>query len=227
MGKVTGVKVKSTRPDIKVRYTHGSKARVGSRLWIVLVIAAVGIGIALQSGKVSTPGDLPQTPAAEITEQLQTAAADQTVPRLIIPKIGLSAYVENVGLTNEGNMDTPKDVDNTGWYKNGPKPGDAGNAVIDGHLNRSAGNQIGIFWYLRDLAAGDEIYVINADRQKLKFSVTEVVEYSVKDAPLDKIFGSTDKAHLNLITCQGKWDKANETYDKRLVVYSDFVGKED
>ena len=36
------------------------------------------------------------------------------------------------------------------------------------------------------------------------------------------VFISTDgKAHLNIITCDGKWDKSAGQYTKRLVVFAD------
>jgi len=32
---------------------------------------------------------------------------------------------------------------------------------------------------------------------------------------------SDAKAHLNLITCEGVWDKVSKSYSKRLVVFTD------
>jgi DTW domain-containing protein YfiP len=37
-----------------------------------------------------------------------------------------------------------------------------------------------------------------------------------------EVFNSSDdKAHLNLITCDGTWDKAQKIYSDRLVVFAD------
>ncbi|MFZ2299818.1 MAG: class F sortase [Candidatus Moraniibacteriota bacterium] len=42
------------------------------------------------------------------------------------------------------------------------------------------------------------------------------------DADALDVFSSDDgKAHLNLITCEGVWDKASKRYSKRLVVFTD------
>lgn len=203
---------------IKYRHNKGSRRAILPGLVVSLVLAGlVGFGFWRSKDHIL---DLPKTNPEMISQQLETAAAEVTVPRLIVPKIGLSAYIEEVGLTADGNMDTPKVVENTGWYKDGPRPGEAGNAVIDGHLNRSPGVKVGIFWYLRDLVAGDDIYVIDAQHQKHHFKVKEVDRYTLADAPLDKIFGASSRKNLNLITCQGAWDKGNQTYAERLVVYS-------
>jgi hypothetical protein len=35
--------------------------------------------------------------------------------------------------------------------------------------------------------------------------------------------GSNDKAHLNLITCDGVWDVTKKSYSKRLVVFADIA----
>src|SRR5437879_6754319 len=55
--------------------------------------------------------------------------------KLVIPKIGLDAAVEQVGVDKNHNMDVPKLPQDTGWYEPGPAPGQAGDAVIDGHLD--------------------------------------------------------------------------------------------
>ncbi len=47
--------------------------------------------------------------------------------------------------------------------------------------------------------------------------------YKVSEAPLAKIFGGTTKAQLNLITCNGTWDKKKQDYDKRLVVFTELA----
>src|SRR5689334_11255756 len=55
--------------------------------------------------------------------------------RIIIPKIGVNAKVEQVGITFKGNMSTPKSFFDVGWYKYGTIPGNLGSAVIDGHVD--------------------------------------------------------------------------------------------
>src|SRR5437870_1232065 len=66
----------------------------------------------------------------------QTVGEPQT---LIIPKLGISAYVENVGKTSIGTMDTPTRSNDVAWYRYGPRPGEDGQAVIAGHLDTATG----------------------------------------------------------------------------------------
>ena len=56
--------------------------------------------------------------------------------------------------------------------------------------------------------------------ERLHFVVTEIGVYPYTDTPTPRIFNEDDAAHLNLITCEGKWVKADKTYDERLVVYT-------
>jgi len=41
-----------------------------------------------------------------------------------------------------------------------------------------------------------------------------------QNCPLQQIFGPTAETHLNLITCDGTFNRALGQYDKRLVVFS-------
>ena len=62
--------------------------------------------------------------------------------RLEIPAIQVDAFIELVGLTPQDAMDVPKGWMNAGWYHKGFRPGEAGNAVIAGHLDSSTGGGV-------------------------------------------------------------------------------------
>src|SRR5260370_16594342 len=81
--------------------------------------------------------------------------------RLIIPAIGVTAPVEFVSILSSGDLATPvqNQWEHVGWYETGPKPGEVGSAVIDGHLDRPGGYPA-VFWNLRSLHAGDNVIVI-------------------------------------------------------------------
>ena len=55
--------------------------------------------------------------------------------RLRIPKINVDTVVESVGLTLDDAMDVPKNYKHTAWYNGGPRPGQIGSAVINGHYS--------------------------------------------------------------------------------------------
>src|ERR1700727_2277723 len=61
--------------------------------------------------------------------------ATVTPLRISIPAAGTDAPIIALGLTGAGNLDTPHNFVQAGWYDYGPVPGQAGSAVIDGHVD--------------------------------------------------------------------------------------------
>lgn len=147
--------------------------------------------------------------------------------QLRIPAIHVDAPIMNVGQTAQGLMDAPVSQalnspywTHVFWYAPGAAPGQDGNAVIAGHVNRVGGDPA-VFWFLKELVQGDDIYVTTMQGQTLHFVVDRTVSYSVT-APvspiLNAIFGPATGHHLNLITCNGVW--TGHGYDQRLVVFT-------
>lgn len=143
----------------------------------------------------------------------------QTSIRIKIPAIGVDANVEHTDRLPDGSIGVPSDHRNAALFDGGPYPGEKGSAVIDGHYGWK-NNIPAVFDDLDKLSKGDKIYV--EDRNgTTTFIVREVTAFSEK-ADASKVFTSTDgKAHLNLITCGGVWNKAEKSYSKRLVVFAD------
>ena len=141
--------------------------------------------------------------------------------RLIITRIGVNAPIEDVGITVQGDLATPtkNPWDGVGWYSNGPRPGEEGSAVINGHLDRPGGYPA-VFWNLRELHAGDEVLIVNAQGNTLHFRVTRTASYPPQEAPVQEIFSTTGGIYLNLITCAGTWIPAQHQTTLRLVVYT-------
>lgn len=140
--------------------------------------------------------------------------------RLKIPKINVDAAVESVGLTADGAMDVPKGPADVAWFERGTRPGEQGSAVIAGHVDWKDGSQA-VFSDLHNLKPGDKVVVQDNQGATSAFVVVASQSYDSK-ANASDVFGSNDgKAHLNLITCAGVWDKTQESYSKRLVVFTD------
>lgn len=138
--------------------------------------------------------------------------------RLVIPKIKVDANVLHLGVTKEGNMDVPPDLVNTSWYKYGPHPGEIGSAVIAGHLEGV--KEAGVFINLGKLVVGDVVSVLDDRGVTTTFTVRETRLYGQNERPTE-VFNDTSGAHLNLITCTGTWNSAQQRYSKRLVVFTD------
>lgn len=147
-----------------------------------------------------------------------------TPARVKIPSIGVDASIEEVGKKEDGSMETPKSFQNVGWYALGPKPGSAGNAVMAGHVNNALTTS-GVFEHLSDVVVGDYITVADAQGKTLVYAVTQTAQYDVDSAPTSDIFSQSGPSQLVLITCDGAWDAAARSYNKRLVVYAKLTNK--
>lgn len=141
--------------------------------------------------------------------------------RLEINSISVDAIVESVGLTPEGAMDTPVDPDNVGWYNLGPRPGEQGSAVIDGHLDKEDQSRA-VFADLAEVNIDDIVSVIDDQGKKLNFIVKEVRMYNADD-DTNEVFNNNNGVFLNLITCAGSWDKDKQNYDQRRVIFTELI----
>ena len=140
--------------------------------------------------------------------------------RLTIPNINVDASVESLGLASDGSMAAPKGPADVGWYNLGPRPGEVGSAVIDGHFGWKNGIPA-VFDHIDTLRKGDKIYVENENGTITAFVVREIRTFD-PTAEASDVFDSSDgKAHLNLIICEGVWDPIQKSYADRLVVFAD------
>ena len=158
---------------------------------------------------------------ANVSTLFERGSTDPHTPiRLRIPGLNVDAKIEQVRLTSSLAMDTPKIPADAGWFSMGPRPGEIGNAVIAGHYGWKEGIPAA-FDNLHALVKGDKLFVQDKDGTTITFVVREVLLYGEKD-DASAIFGSSDgKAHLNLITCEGIWNKVSKSYSDRRVIFAD------
>lgn len=142
--------------------------------------------------------------------------------KIIIPKINVVSNVEYVGLNENKEVDTPINPSNVAWYNHSPRPGEMGNSVIVGHSGWFNKKPV-VFDSLNKLNVGDKIYVENDKKEFITFVVVKIRLFNGNES-VPEIFNSSDgKAHLNLITCTGKWNPSTQTYAQRLVVFADKI----
>ncbi len=149
------------------------------------------------------------------TETQNAAIAFPT--QLRIPSIKVDANVQDVGITKKGNMATPNNFSDVGWYKYGVVPGNEGSAVVAGHVNNGLALPA-VFSDLKDLKLGDDIYVDTVDGKIVRFVVTGMDTYAYDEKDTGEVFNQTGGKFLKLITCTGTFQKDIKTHDKRLVV---------
>lgn len=200
-----------------------------SLLKLQLLIFTI-LGIALFSGFVNGQAskEVISSKAIEFiqtrvfSEPLKSNQISSGLPiRLVIPKIKVDINLEQVGITSQGAVGVAKSRANGAWFNLGPRPGASGNAVITGHFGYFKNGTVGVFNNLYKLKQGDKIYVEDDRGVMISFVVREIKKYDPKDEALDVFSSSDGKSHLNLITCEGFWDKASKSYSKRLVVFAD------
>ena len=199
--------------------------RLALRLLGLILVLILGVFGSLpasisEQAEPGTPSALGAATPTIIPVHLAADTATNPV-RLVIPAIGVNAFVEPLGIQANGDLATPtqKPWDDVGWYKLGPHPGERGSAVIDGHLDRPGGYQA-VFWSLHDMRVGNEVLVMNSAGKTLHFRVTRMAYYPPQAAPLQDIFGNGGGIYLNLLTCAGDWIPSQHQTTLRLVVYT-------
>jgi len=196
-----------------------------SRIVVSIIFVCVVSALVLISYRYLGHEELIQAEPQASVVDVDVAMAEEQAPRglpmrIKIPKINLDAEIEYVGLTPSGEMDTPKDTNNVGWYELGVRPGEEGIAVIAGHYGWRDG-EASAFDELHKLRIGDTFSVEDDAGVVTTFVVRANRRYNPEDDASD-VFTSIDGgAHLNLITCEGDWDPVSKSYSKRLVVFAD------
>ncbi|HTI15544.1 MAG TPA: class F sortase [Dictyobacter sp.] len=201
------------------------------RYWYLFTLLFVLLGFILGGWSWVLLAHLQQTTSTGhskqmgITQAIHIASPERKIQpglRLQIPKIGVNAPIETVGVATDGAMDVPSHHpwDDVGWYKFGPYPGEMGSSVIAGHFDRPDG-QPAVFWNLHTLHSGDTVIIVDNTGKTLRFRVQSMKLYDANNAPKQKIFGDYHGKFLNLITCAGTWQPARQESSQRLVVYTE------
>ncbi len=138
---------------------------------------------------------------------------------ITIPKIGIAAPLEAVSTDFDGRMNMPEDYAKAAWYSSGFKPGEAGNSVIAGHLDKTTGAPA-LFFNLHALNPGDDVLVTDSNGKQLTFIVESKQVYLYDQAPIDLIFGPSLEKRLNLMTCTGWWNAVSHNYSHRIVIFT-------
>lgn len=140
--------------------------------------------------------------------------------RLRIPVISVDTLIEQAGLTPLGAMEVPKGPADVAWFRFGAHPGEDGTAVIAGHYGWK-NNTPAVFDNLYKLHQGDKLFVEDERGGVTVFVVRELRVYEENNDASTVFTSSDEKSHLNLITCQGVWNKTKKSYGSRLVVFTD------
>ncbi len=205
-----------------------ARIRLAGLAGVVLLLGgAVIIAVALLS-QVHAP-----VPAASAAGTIKSAAAKNPSLRrslpvsVAIPAIGVRSSLLRLGLDANGSIAVPSLVtsaDKAAWYKYSATPGQAGTAVIEGHVDSYQGPAV--FFRLGALRPGNRIDITLDDGITAVFRVTGVREYAKDEFPAKIIYGPADYAALRLITCGGTFDYATGHYLSSVVVFASLASSE-
>ena len=140
--------------------------------------------------------------------------------RISIPSLGVRAKIIKVGRAADGSIATPAadPAEATGWYRLGPTPGELGTAVIVGHVDTDS--RPAVFHKLPELSRGKLIKVNREDHRVATFTVESVETFPKTSFPADRVFDSTDRARLVLVTCGGTWVGGDIGYSDNVIVFA-------
>jgi Sortase domain len=138
--------------------------------------------------------------------------------RIRIPAIGVDAPVDPLTVDQNGVLPPPDSNDSTGWWRDGPEPGEPGPAVIVRHVDSTHGPAV--FFRLTDLTRGVQIFVDRADGTTAMFATQRIERYDKEAFPTEAVYGDTPDSQLRLITCGGKFDRKGRRYLDNIVVFA-------
>jgi len=175
--------------------------------------AALAVLLALFGGTLTALQMRAPAPAA--APPVEPAAV---VPvRLDIPRIGLHTRLIRLGLDPDGTPQVPSpDRDSpAGWYQQSPIPGQAGAAVLVGHVAPARDGPT-VFHRLGTLRAGDTVSIRRSDGVTVRFRVTG---RRLHRTALD-VHPATGPPSLRLVTCGGDFDPSRRRHRSNLVVFA-------
>jgi hypothetical protein len=146
----------------------------------------------------------------------------RSVPTHInIPDVQISAPLLGVDKEDNGSIHVPLEDNTAGWYRQSPTPGEAGPAIIVGHLDTIFG--LGVFWRLHELSPSQIIEIDREDNTRAQFVIEKIQQYPQSSFPADEVYGNTTSADLRLISCGGTFNRLTGHYSDNIVVYASLV----
>ncbi|MER8043471.1 class F sortase [Streptomyces sp. NPDC094032] len=181
---------------------------------VVAVVLLVGVHL-LRGGADELRAEGPPQPrAAAAPEAAGTVpvAAPGPLPasapvRVRVPSVRIDAPVARVGLDADGWIEAPAPDRPalTGWFTGAVTPGERGTAVVVGHVDTPEGR--GVFYDLGAVAKGRSVEIARADGRTAVFTVYGTEAVPRDGFPAARVYGSTGRPELRLITCGGPYER--------------------
>jgi LPXTG-site transpeptidase (sortase) family protein len=169
----------------------------------------------------AVPASVPAPPPGQAAGQPAGGQLPRSRPvRLLIPEIAVDAPFTDLAIGPTGRLEPPPayDTNLVGWHAEGVSPGEAGTAIIAGHVDTKT--SAAVFVNLGELEKGDVFHVDRADGRRASFVVDGVETFDKDDFPSRRVYGDTARPEVRLITCAGDYDRTAKDYTDNLVVFA-------
>jgi hypothetical protein len=204
---------------------HAASATVSTLLTLSILIGGGLLVLSLRAGRAAapTPATAPVAPlnGATVLRTTHTATVDvDAAPpvRLLIQRLTINAPVVPLAMGPDGSLRPPSRWSDAGWWVDGPEPGEAGAAVLAGHLDSTRGPAV--FYHLAELQPGDPITIIRRDATQVTYLVQRSGRYPKSRFPTRAVYQPTRTSTLRLITCGGAFDKHSRHYTDNTIIYA-------
>ncbi|MGS2645142.1 class F sortase [Streptosporangium sp. LJ11] len=196
--------------------TPGALVAALSTLSALVAMTACSTEVAAHSAPTASTASTVFTAAQVVRPPARGEVADPV--RLRVPAIGVSTAVIALKLDARNKLVAPVRFDRVGWNKAGPEPGEAGAAVIAGHVDSRTGPAV--FHRLGKLRPGHRVHVDRADGSTVTFTVRRLARFPKSRIPDRQVYGSAKGAELRLITCGGTFDRERRSYRDNVIVFA-------
>jgi sortase (surface protein transpeptidase) len=115
----------------------------------------------------------------------------------------------------------PKNLADTGWFTEGPEPGERGAAVVVGHVASLGGS--GVFYRLRDVRPGDVIRIRLRDGEIVRYRARSMLVVPKTTFPTRRVYAQTPRPTLRLITCSGTMDASSGHHPDNRIVFASLL----
>ena len=219
------------------RRRPSGRALVWRRTVVSLTAVAVVGLVAVAAG--TATGDTPRPAVADATSAVsapgaagsvvaapgvRTGAVTPEAPQGVRLPSGGSVPVRSVGITADGALDVPGDIEVAGWWRDGSRIGDPfGSVLVAAHVD-STTQGLGPFAELLSVRPGQTV-VLTSEHLTQEYAISEL--RLLDKGPLsehDWVYAPSGPHRLTLVTCAGPFVPSRGGYQRLAVVTATAVG---
>jgi LPXTG-site transpeptidase (sortase) family protein len=197
-----------------------------------LLIAGLALFIAIQQREARPLAPLSRShhhdspsAAKPLPGQITHYKVAPLLPKYIeLPSINVpQTRIVNLGVRNNGEIATPNNIYDAGWYNGSAKPSQDGAAFIYGHV--SSWQAKGIFYNLKKMRPGNKLFITLGNDTKLTYEVARIQVYQHDQVDMGAVLSPVNNGQtgLNLMTCTGPLIKGTGEFSQRLVVFTRLI----